>query len=158
MIRWQELIETARLLANAPGPDTEPPQESLRRAVSTAYYAMFHALANSNADCLIGASHDALTEHAWNRIYRGLDHQAARRSLTQDQELFSSAIRYFGDIFSELQGARHVADYDQTQTFTLAETVSRIDRAEEAINGFLGVRIDERRAIAAQTLVRRRTN
>ena len=158
MIRWQDLIETARLLTNAPGPDTEPLQESLRRAVSTAYYAIFHALANSNADCLIGASHDALTAHAWDRIYRALDHQAARRSLAQDQELFSDVVKDFGKAFSELQQARHIADYDQTQTFTLAETVGRIDRAEEAINGFMGVGIDERRAVAAQTLVRRRTN
>ena len=35
-------------------PNTQPLQDSLRRAVSTAYYAMFHALASSNADCLVG--------------------------------------------------------------------------------------------------------
>ena len=35
--------------------DTPEHQDDLRRAVSTAYYAMFHALANSNANTLIGA-------------------------------------------------------------------------------------------------------
>ena len=53
-MRWQDLIATSRLLTSTPDPNTAPLPDSLRRAVSTAYYAVFHALANSNADCLIG--------------------------------------------------------------------------------------------------------
>ena len=52
MIRWQDLIATSRLLTSTPGPNIAPLPDSLRRSVSTAYYAVFHALANSNADCL----------------------------------------------------------------------------------------------------------
>ncbi len=47
---WVELISASRLLAAG-----QPSQEALRRAVSTAYYAMFHALATSNADLIVGA-------------------------------------------------------------------------------------------------------
>ena len=46
---WIELIRASRLLASG-----QPSQEALRRAVSTAYYAMFHALATSNADLIAG--------------------------------------------------------------------------------------------------------
>jgi uncharacterized protein (UPF0332 family) len=44
-----ELFRISRLLASG-----QPSQEALRRAISTAYYAMFHALANSNADLVVG--------------------------------------------------------------------------------------------------------
>ena len=43
------LISIATQLALSSG-DTPERQEDLRRAVSTAYYAMFHALANSNTN------------------------------------------------------------------------------------------------------------
>ena len=43
--------------------DTPEHQDDLRRAVSTAYYAMFHALANSNANALIGAPHKQHRQH-----------------------------------------------------------------------------------------------
>ena len=45
------LIEVATQLTLS-SDDTPRHQERLRRAVSTAYYAIFHALANSNADTL----------------------------------------------------------------------------------------------------------
>ena len=54
MIQWRDLIAASRLLASVSDSDTVPLPDSLRRAVSTAYYTVFHALANSNADCLSG--------------------------------------------------------------------------------------------------------
>ena len=47
------LIEVATQLTLTSA-DTLEHQERLRRAVSTAYYALFHTLANSNADTLMG--------------------------------------------------------------------------------------------------------
>ena len=67
-MRWQDLIVTSRLLTSTPDPNTAPLPDSLRRAVSTAYYAVFHALANSNADCLIGAQTSPLLEHTWHGL------------------------------------------------------------------------------------------
>ena len=52
------LISIATQLALS-SDDTPERQDDLRRAVSTAYYAMFHALANSNANTLIGAPSSA---------------------------------------------------------------------------------------------------
>ena len=46
---WVELIRASRLLASG-----QPSQEALHRAISTAYYAMFHALATSNANLVVG--------------------------------------------------------------------------------------------------------
>ncbi|MYA03615.1 MAG: hypothetical protein F4Y37_03255 [Caldilineaceae bacterium SB0664_bin_22] len=126
--------------------------------MSTAYYAVFHALANSNADCLIGPPTDPLLEHAWHRIRRGLDHSQARRNLEQDRDRFSPPVQEFITTFAGLQDARHAADYDARRKFTVTEVDSWIDLAEEAITDFMDVALNERRAVAAQTLIRRRPN
>ena len=157
-MRWQDLIAASRLLTSTLHPNSQPLQDSLRRAVSTAYYAMFHALASSNADCLVGAPHDPLTEHAWSRVYRGLNHGATRRNLLQDQRLFSSKIRHFALTFAQLQDQRHRADYDPNVTFTLPQTLDWIDLAEAAIEGFIQTSADERKMVAIQSLIGRRAN
>ena len=102
-MRWQDLIATSRLLTSTPDPNTAPLPDSLRRAVSTAYYAVFHALANSNADCLIGVPTSPLLEHTWQRARRGLDHTPARRNLEQDRHRFSPPVQEFITTFAALQ-------------------------------------------------------
>ena len=119
---------------------------------------MFHALADSNANCLVGTPYDPITRHAWTRIYRGLEHRDAKRNLQRDQRLFSQPVRIFADTFVQLQAQRHNADYDPNQTFTLSATLNWIDRAEEAINDFMRVPVDERKVVAIQSLIRGRTN
>lgn len=157
-MRWQDLIATAHLLTTTPHPNTHPLPDSLRRAISTAYYAMFHALASSNADCLVGTPHDPLTGHAWSRIYRGLNHSAAKRNLLQDQGLFSPQVQQFAGAFAQLQDVRHSADYDPNRTFTLPETLDWIVRAESAIESFMQTDADERKIVAIQSLIGRRAN
>lgn len=74
---WEALIASSRALISPISPDNQPTDEALRRAISTAYYAMFHALAANNADCIVGTAHDLLSRHAWDRVYRGLEHGLA---------------------------------------------------------------------------------
>ena len=158
VMRWQALIAASRLLTNSPDPNTPPPPDFMRRAVSTAYYAVFHALASSNADCLIGSPTDPLLEHAWRRVQRALDHGVARRNLEQDRRRFSSTVQEFITTFAALQNARHTADYDSSREFTLTEALAWIDRAENVITDFMGVDANERRAVAVQAIIRGRTN
>ena len=158
MMRWQDLIAASRLLAATLHPSTQPLQDSLRRAISTAYYAMFHALASSNADCLVGVPHDPLTGHAWSRVYRGLNHNTAKRNLLQDQHLFSPRVRYFAATFAQLQDQRHRADYDPDTTFTVPQTLDWIDLAEAAIESFMQTDPEERKMVVIQSLIGRRAN
>lgn len=157
-MRWQDLIAASRLLTATLHPNTQPLQDSLRRAVSTAYYAMFHALASSNADLMAGTPHDPLTEHAWSRVYRGLNHNSAKRNLLQDRHLFSPQVRHFAATFAQLQDLRHRADYDPNITFATAEVLDWIERAEAAIEGFMQADPDERKMVAIQSLIGRRGN
>ena len=53
----------------------------LQRAVSTAYYAMFHALCGSNTDTLIGTVPIGPDIGLWLKIYRTLGHREAKDRL-----------------------------------------------------------------------------
>ena len=80
-MNWEQLIALARMLASAPEHGERrgrPQQTRLRKAVSAAYYAMFHALRASNADTLIGGSPQFRRLPAWTLTYRALDHGFAK--------------------------------------------------------------------------------
>jgi hypothetical protein len=72
-----DLIATARRLAKAS--PKRPRQSDLKRGVSTAYYALFHALARDCADLLVGTG-DTRSEPAWAQVYRTLEHGVAKNS------------------------------------------------------------------------------
>lgn len=75
-----DLIATARRLARANA--KKPRQAELRRAVSTAYYALFHALARNCADLFVGTG-DARSKGAWSQVYRALEHGFAKNACVQ---------------------------------------------------------------------------
>ena len=148
------LMEIATLLTLS-SRDTPEHQENLRRAVSTAYYAMFHTLANSNADTLIGTPPGNTDDAAaWNRTYRALDHGAARNRFRHagQMALFPNEVREFGDVFIDLQRERNTADYNPDRTFTVSSTLRAIDHARQAIIRFSGVSPGTRRNLATYIL------
>ena len=53
-INWKDLIVAGRATLIPQPPATQPTPAAIRRAISTAYYAAFHALTASNADVLVG--------------------------------------------------------------------------------------------------------
>ena len=72
-----DFIATARLLAGQPSRG-RPLETNLRRAVSTAYYALFHCLAECCADMIVGGPGSNRNRTAWLRVYRALQHGTAR--------------------------------------------------------------------------------
>ena len=88
-VNWTELIAAGRATLIAKPPDIQPAPAAIRRAISTAYYAAFHALTANNAEVLIGTPTDQLTTDAWIRIYRGLNHNHARPQLQQNRTRLS---------------------------------------------------------------------
>ena len=143
------LIDTATELALSSGIAPER-QEDLRRAVSTAYYALFHALANSNANTLIGTPKNDDDNAAWNRTHRALEHGAARNRFqhTGHMEAFPDIVREFADTFNELQRERQTADYNPDHIFTLSGALQIIDHARQAILRFTGISPEIRRNLA----------
>ena len=155
-MNWEQLIAISRLLAEPPAQGEargRPQQARLRRAISTAYYAMFHALAESNANTLIGASNDARSSVEWVRTYRAINHGTASGQMKAlDRNRFPDQIYDFAEVFIDLQMQRHDADYNPQATFTRSETVAAINRAASAVERFIETTARDRRAFAAQVL------
>jgi len=84
----------------------KPRQSSLRRAVSTVYYAMFHCLARCCADTLIGSSGADRSKPAWRQVYRALDHGFAKNSCRNQEFIkkFPKDIEDFANSFVSMQG------------------------------------------------------
>jgi len=126
------LIVTARKLLPAQGGD--PSQADQRRAISTAYYAVFHALARCAANSLVGDDSRTRPKMAWVEVYRGLGHgtckQACRRANTIN---FPEEIHIFADEFVQLHAARENADYDPFERPNLETARLQIDMAEKCI-------------------------
>ncbi len=158
-MNWAQLIAIARLLATAPDYGERrgrPQQIQLRKAVSATYYALFHALAKSNADTLIGVSPPFRGLPAWTQTYRALDHGPAKNRIQSGLNEFAPAVRSFGSAFIFLQEERHRADYDPDAEFTRSDAVFLIDRAEVSIRGFEATEPTQRKAFAAHVLFRPR--
>ena len=159
-MNWEQLIALARMLASAPefGERRGRPQQiHLRKAISAAYYAMFHSLAASNADTLIGASPQFRRLPAWTLTYRALDHGFAKTRMQSPLNAFTSPMQTFGRVFVDLQNWRHWADYDPNGEISRAVALSLTDRAEAAIIAFEAADAMERKAFAAHVLFRVRT-
>ncbi len=151
------LIATVKYLASSQRRG-RPRQEDLHRAVSTAYYAMFHALARSNANLLVGSTPAKRSNQAWRQLYRALDHsQAARATGRQELLQFPQDIQDFAAQFVKMQSQRHNADYDPLETFSRSDVLQLILETTLAIDGFNRARTLDRRAFAVLVLFRLRT-
>lgn len=151
---WTEHIAAGRTLLVPSPPSTQPSTGAIRRAVSTAYYAMFHALVSSSAEVLVGLPVDAVTRAAWLRIYRMTNHGFARSQLQNNRATFSPDAQIFADIFCHLQDERHNADYNPLSSFTAQTASNWLNSAEAAIIDFLHISSSERAAIGILTTVR----
>lgn len=155
-----DLITAARLLAEQPRRG-RPPEANLRRAISTAYYALFHCLAECCADMVVGGPGSKRDMAAWSQTYRALEHGTARRRCGDTSAIsrFHVEIQNFADKFVEMQGLRHSSDYNpSTQVPTRAEVRQYINDAENAIRRFPNAPIVERRAFAVHILMAVRRN
>ena len=132
-----------------------PRQAMLKRAVSTAYYAMFHALCSSNANVLAGVWSGS-NRLAWLRTYRAIEHGAAKNRMEQHRVNLPSSIRFFAGSFAAFQEQRHQADYDFTAKFLRRDVITLIHRAESAIQALYAASVAERRTLATLVLLRDR--
>ena len=154
-VKALDLIIAARLLAEQPRRG-RPPEANLRRAISTAYYALFHCLAENCADMMVGGPGSRRDTDAWLQMYRALDHGTARRRCRDTGSIarFHTAIRNFADKFVEMQGLRHQSDYNpEAQVPARAQVIQYINDAESAIRRFPNAPIIERRAFAVHVLM-----
>ena len=140
--------------------DRRPPQASLRRAVSTAYYALFHCLARSAAERFVGGQSRHRGEPAWHQVYRALEHGPAASACRNNTVMkdFPQEVREFASMFVTLQEERYRADYAIDHHFYKSVVLGAIDDAESAIDVYENARPEDQRAFVAHVLFRRRSS
>jgi uncharacterized protein (UPF0332 family) len=148
------LIVTARKLARAS--PSKPRQADLKRAISTAYYALFHAFAKDASDMLVGVGANR-PDKAWTHLYRSLQHGDAKNACKAVRNLgFPPEIVSCADAFVTLQQERHDADYDPDHRVLRADAIAAIELAEGAIKNLKSAPKKARKAFAVQLLHKRR--
>lgn len=140
----QDLIAQAEFLARRE--PKRPKQASLRRAVSSAYYALFHFLIDEACRLVLSGKtdHRPLRE----QLARGFDHSrmktasnafaSANRNnpwvaLFGAPPAIPAALRQVARVFAQLQEERHEADYSLGKTLTRSDVLMTITRARSAM-------------------------
>ena len=155
-LRAAHLVAAARALLDAGRRRTD--DAHLRRAVSTAYYAMFHCLARVCADRLATSRGEPLRSRTRQNVYRALLHNRARQRCRDERLLavYPAVIREFARGFAQLQAQRRSADYDPKVVFRAAEAQKSVDEAERLIHALLDAPEGDLRDFALRVLLAER--
>jgi hypothetical protein len=136
----EDLLKQAFLLLNKES--KRPTQASLRRSVSTAYYALFHLLiqdASSNWD------------RADTRDYlaRAFEHKTMKDASTRAENatydsslppLVVSKLRSVARAFRELQLQRLLADYSNATKWDRTKAAAKVNQAKTALSDWKSIR------------------
>jgi hypothetical protein len=150
-----KLLEAAEEWLGSGGVPGRPRAVLLRRAISNAYYALFHHVNQTAAAHLLpnGTRQEQLA------LTRSFNHQSTkeicewvagrrgnppRHCKDMIRTLQSSSIVGVADAFCDLQEARHRADYDHLAPFSKATALLHLADAQRAIQ-LLGSAPDEER-------------
>jgi len=134
-----DLLEQSWHLANRER--NRPRQASLRRAVSTAYYAVFRLLTTAAAANWKTARHRTALARAFE--HRRMNDACRNAKNKQFQNANQAAVRHLRDIaenFMRLQQDRHTADYDSSKRWTRKEVLTDIERAAAAFDSWKVIR------------------
>ncbi len=149
MALHDDLLQLARHLVDRN--PAAPVEADLRRGVSTAYYALYHLLADEAMTQLIqkaslrprmsrAFSHNVMK--AVCQEYVKLTANSAGEYVTATGETVNGLVRNIAAEFVSLQEARHRADYDTGVTILHAEADVEVMRAEVAFIDWDLVRVD----------------
>ncbi|HEY4113861.1 MAG TPA: hypothetical protein VGM17_07340 [Rhizomicrobium sp.] len=143
----EHLFEQAEQLSSSQhaGP---PKQADLRRAISAAYYGVFHFIMTEAADRWVGKTKRNTTEYG--RVYRSVNHKALW-DLCDDLKKPTLPTKYkahvpttgigpniaaFAAAVVELQEKRHTADYDPLARIKLSDAQLAVKAARAAVRRF----------------------
>lgn len=133
-----DLLDQADALATMDA--RRPRQANLRRAVSSAYYALFHLLSEAAARQIAGGGRRHLElRHAVRRTFgHGAMKSVAKGFASGTPNAawqpalggtVSPALGEVAEVFVLLQEARHSADYDVARTFARREATALVAQA-----------------------------
>lgn len=135
-----------------------PRQATINRAISTAYYALFHALAGECVARTVGSPRSPRYWEIVTPVHRSIEHSAAKKvfdKLAKDRSTRSD-LKLLADIFVELQSARHAADYDPGCRYSRRRALDLIGRARLAIETLRAMPKEGRLILAVQLITKPR--
>ena len=152
----EHLFQQAERLA-APRQGSPSRQADLRRAISAAYYGIFHFVLAAVADEFVGATQRASLRYAL--VYRSIEHRALRSLCGEVKKHRVSAglaayipaagfdrnIQVFAAAAFELQQKRHIADYHPQPRFRREDATLAIEAARDGVRAFGLASPDDRR-------------
>jgi hypothetical protein len=136
-------------------------QACLRRAVSTAYYALFHLLISDTVE-------NWRESDLRSTLGRSFDHQQMKTASNRvsDPRIFRFAgedtvivdrLRFVARAFANLQQQRHIADYDNARVWDSKTTLTQVDLASQAFTAWNSIRTEKiAQAYLLSLLVRNR--
>ena len=116
-----------------------PTQASLRRAVSTAYYALFHFLIDEAVNIWAVERHRAV-------LARSVSHARMKGlcvdflKVAQGGNSIPNELVEVAQAFNQLQGDRETADYDNSKQWSLLEVESVLEATENAFAAWKTIR------------------
>jgi uncharacterized protein (UPF0332 family) len=126
-----------------------PQQASLRRAVSTTYYALFHYLIARSTRQLVGGRQASAIRQILARSYVHSEMKATSRTFTNGRgglppiaqaalagTAFPPGLGAIAQEFVDLQTARHAADYDRNATFSRQDVQNLVSQTRTTINAW----------------------
>jgi uncharacterized protein (UPF0332 family) len=147
----EHLFEQADALA------AQARQTDLRRAVSAAYYGVFHFALTAAADMVVGVGNRSTARYAL--VYRSVDHLRLRALCTQlsgtsphpalqpyEPPGTFGPIADFARVTGNLYEQRILADYDPSSNLTTNEVTVAISDAREAIKWFKQAAVEQQEA------------
>ena len=136
----EDLLQQAYdLAAKEPG---EPKQASLRRAVSTAYYALFHLLIDEAVGKWAVARQRSM-------LARTFEHDGMKRKCAEvvkrvkDGSLLSDELNTVAHNFVQLQELRHIADYDNSKQWSRTSVGVVLTLATDAFSAWSAIQAQD---------------
>ena len=159
----EHLLDQAERLIERRGAGA-PRRVDLRRAISNAYYGVFHAVTAAAADAFVGRGRRVGPQYSL--AYRSIDHRylrqicdEVRRPTLRDRSKpygppqgFAPDMIAFVELLLELQQKRHAADYDPALRFSSSEARLSIGTARDALRHWRDVPDAERTVFVALLL------
>lgn len=159
----EHLFEQAEKLI-VPPPAGPPRQVDVRRAISSAYYGVFHAALTAAADQFVGVGKRSTTQYGL--VYRSVDHRWLRTLCDEVKKPtlhskfqphapaggFGSHISAFAAAAVDLQEKRHKADYDPLIRVKTSDAQLAMRTARAALESLRAAAAHEREAFLSLLL------
>ena len=152
------MVLARHLLKTADGLLSETATQTMgRRAVSTAYYAVFHALAHICAEQLL--TNETNTESDdYVKVYRALDHGSMKNAFKGAPLKELESIQSIGNRTVELQSERVLADYmpHKSRMYTRQQCLDLVQSARLTVEAIGRLHEADKRALAVNLIFKNR--